>query len=77
MQRDNGEWVPVVIKSKERIELFKKKTHKLLKENGFNTDHVYVYVSSNKDVKAYSEAFPECKIVKAPKGVTQTDNFIT
>ena len=77
MQRGNGEWVPVVIKSKERIELFKKKIHKLLKENGFNTDHVYVYVSSNKDVKAYSEAFPECKIVKAPKGVTQTDNFIT
>lgn len=70
--------VVYVVKSHQRVDRFKPKTYeKIIVNYGFELAKVYVFVSTESDVKLYSEAYPDINIVLAPAGVAAVDNFIT
>ena len=69
--------VLVVIKSKDRLETFGKKTYtKILKEYGFEDNLTYIFVSDEKDYVEYKEKYPELNIILGDKGIVGIDNFI-
>ena len=76
MERRCGEVVPVAIKSRDRVRIFRRKTYAFLVRCGFILDQVFLYVSTSLDFENYSREFPELNIRRAPPGVIPTDNFI-
>ena len=76
MERRCGEVVPVAIKSKDRVRIFRRKTYALLVRCGFILNRVFLYVSSEEDFESYSREFPDLNIRRAPPGVIPTVNFI-
>jgi len=67
----------VAIKSKGRVERFRKKTYnQIIKKYDFDESLVHIFVSNDKDFNEYSVAYPKCKIVLAPDGIAEVDNFI-
>jgi len=70
--------VVYVVKSHQRVDRFFDRTYtKVILKQGFELSRVYVFVSTVKDVELYSCKYPKINIVKAPKGVSAVDNFIT
>jgi len=66
------------VKSHQRVDRFRQKTYnKIILEYGFDLNKVYVFVSTEEDLKLYTNAYPEINIIKAPLGVANVDNFIT
>lgn len=67
----------IVIKTKNRIEKFRKKTYNsIIKKYDFDESLVHLFVSDDTDLKNYSDAYPLCKVIKGPKGIAGIDNFI-
>ena len=67
-----------VVKSHKRVDRFYDKTYKkIILKYGFDLNYVYVFVSTDEDLKLYQEKYPLINIIKAPKGVAAVDNFIT
>jgi len=67
----------VVIKTKDRVEKFRRKTYsKIIQRYDFDENEVYLFVSSDKDLQRYHEAYPKCKVIKGDKGIAGIDNFI-
>ncbi len=67
----------VVIKTKDRVQLFYKKTYsKILLKYNFNLNDVYLFVSTEKDLDEYSDAYPKCHIILGPEGISAIDNYI-
>tara|TARA_R110000787_G_scaffold56324_3_gene129533 strand:+ start:511 stop:1311 length:801 start_codon:yes stop_codon:yes gene_type:complete len=67
----------IVIKTKNRVEKFRKKTYsKIIKHYDFDEKEVHLFVSNDEDLKNYKEAYPLCQVIKGPPGIAAIDNFI-
>ena len=65
-----------VIKTKERVELLRDKTYKLLKSYNIEDNQINLFVSSEKDLKEYKEGYSNCNVILGPQGIANIDNFI-
>ena len=65
-----------VIKTKDRVDGLRKDTYSLLSKYGVSESDIYLFVSSNIDYDAYTEAYPDATIVLGAKGIVGIDNFI-
>ena len=67
----------IVIKSKDRVKrLFKLTYSKIILRYGLDETQVHIFVSTEKDLTEYTEAFPKCKVILGSKGIAGIDNFI-
>lgn len=65
-----------VIKSKDRIEKFKKMSYKLLKKYNIEDSNIYIFVSYKTDLQNYKKNFPDCNIILGDSGIVGIDNYI-
>lgn len=69
--------VLIAIKTKDRVKRFRDKTYnKILQKYGFDDQKVFLFVSTEKDLNDYKEAYPKCNVVLGPLGIANIDNFI-
>lgn len=67
----------IVIKSMNRVEkLFKLTYSKIILKYGLDESVVHIFVSTEQNLKDYTEAFPKCKVILGPMGIARIDNFI-
>jgi len=67
----------IVIKSMDRVKKFYKLTYsKIILKYGLDESQVHVFVSTEKDLQEYTEAYPKCKVILGPKGIARIDNYI-
>jgi len=64
------------IKTMNRVDTLKKMTLQMLEKYGVDHSDIYLFVSTDKCVKDYGEAFPSMKIIRGPRGIVEIDNFI-
>ena len=65
----------IAIPTYNRVELFGRKTYRLLKRYEL-LDRVTLFLQTDADVLAYTTAFPELSYVRAPLGFLPCTNFI-
>lgn len=65
-----------VIKSKDRVEKFRKMTYHLLKNYNIEDSNIYIFVSYETDLQNYKKNFPNCNIILGDSGIVGIDNFI-
>ena len=67
----------IVIKSMDRVKkLFKLSYSKIILKYGLDESQVHIFVSTEKDLQEYTEAFPKSKVILGPRGIARIDNFI-
>ena len=67
----------IVIKSMNRVKKLHKLTYsKIILKYGLDESQVHIFVSTEKDLQEYTEAFPKCKVILGPMGIARIDNFI-
>lgn len=67
----------IVIKSKNRVQKLQKLTYsKIILKYGLDESQVHIFVSTEKDLHEYTEAYPKCKVILGSKGIAGIDNFI-
>lgn len=65
-----------VIKTMNRVDLLKKMTIAMLDKYMVEHSDIYLFVSTDKCEKEYSEAFPDMNLIRGPRGIVEIDNFI-
>jgi len=67
----------IVIKSMNRVDkLFKLTYTKIILKYGLDESQVHIFVSTEKNLQEYTEAYPKCKVILGPRGIANIDNFI-
>ena len=72
----NDTRIPIVIKSLNRVAGLRNVTYRLLERSCFNLNMVYIFVSTAADMKEYTAAFPQSKVILGPMGIRNINNFI-